>query len=138
MKLSIWLGEKIVSSDFGVAADIWCWGCHALSARSRLKRCICRLAWLGSADLHARCRPACLGSANPLSWVWRPAHWVQTLTPGVCRPACRLQTLAPVVSRPAPLNLQNRAPGSAKLRARCRLTRLGLLCGWVCRPCIEK
>ena len=100
MKLSIWLGEKIVSSDFGVAADIWCWGCHALSARSRLKRCICRLAWLGSADLHAwglqtrspgcgdphtGCKPSRLGFADLLV-VCRPSHlWSVDPLPWICR-----------------------------------------------------
>ena len=109
----------MVSSDFGKGADTWCWDCHVLGARARLKRWICRFACLGSADMHARCRPACLGFADPLPWV-------QTLTPGVCKPARGLQTLAPTVSRPAPLDLQNHAPGSAELRARCRLARLGL------------
>jgi hypothetical protein len=30
--------EKMVSFDFGGAADTWCWGCHALGARARQVR----------------------------------------------------------------------------------------------------
>jgi hypothetical protein len=26
--------EKIISSDFGEAADTWCWDCHVLVARA--------------------------------------------------------------------------------------------------------